>query len=290
MSKKIPHIKKAVGFALLLSFLPATGYGSLVRLNMRCGEDSLSPAQAEERVEWSTKCNHISADDRNDALFTGESNKKRPRPMYPLYATADLSAMWKAPVDRNAPCHMPAGHQVMAFCTSSCYTPEQELLFPDGFLAIKKARDLFLPEVLTLDAQSTLNNVRLKATSVASYTEEVRNTWHEILVFKTKRGGELKVTTNHPIVDGEGRVRTADSFKVGDSLVHYESGLDPIESISAIRYFGKVYNITPATEDLKSHIVVTQGYLNGSAYYQNDGANFLNRTILRRTLPEGLLQ
>jgi hypothetical protein len=282
--------RKAIGFALFLSFIPFTADASLVRLNMRCSEDSLSTEQSVERVEWATKCNHITADDRSDALFTGSGSKKRERPMYPLFATADLGGMWKAPVDRNAPCTLPPGYQVMAFCTSSCYTPDQVLLFPEGFVPVKKARDLFLPQVVTLDEKSTLNNIRLTTADVASYTEEVRDTWHDILVFKTKGGGELKVTKNHPVIDSEGRVRTADSFAVGESLVHFEQGQDPIVAIEPLRFFGKVYNITPASEKPTSHIVIAEGYLNGSAHYQNDGANFLNRTILRKTIPAGLVQ
>jgi hypothetical protein len=39
-----------------------------------------------------------------------------------------------------------------------------------------------------------------------------------------------------------------------------------------------------------SQIVVAQGYLSGSAYYQNDGVNYLNRQILRRNIPESLLR
>lgn len=282
--------KQAFGLSLLLLFLSVDTEASMVKLKMRCSEDSLDPSQATERVEWATKCHHISADDRNDALYTGEGKRKRSQPMYPIFATADLASLWRAPVDRNAPCTVPPGQTIMGFCTSSCYTPDQELLFPEGFVSIKKARDQFLSEVVTLDKESSIQNLKLKSSNVAAYTEEIRNTWHNILVFKTSSGGSLKVTPNHPLVDSNGVVRTADSFKVGDSLIHFEQGLDAIVSIKPLRYFGKVYNINPATEDLSSNIVIAQGYLNGSAYYQNDGSSFLNQSILRKTIPGELLQ
>lgn len=289
MNNKIPKVTMLLGMWLLLLAIPTNGYANIVRLNQRCSEDSLDAGQAEERVEWATKCGFITADDKNDALFTG-GTKKRARPMYPLFATEDLASMWSAPVDRNAPCTVPDGYKVMAFCTSSCYTPDMALLFPEGFVPIKEARDEFLPKVVTLDDESSLDNIKLKTTDVASYTEEVRNTWHDILAFKTGSGDELKVTKNHPVVDSQGRVRSADSFKVGESLVHYKNGLKAITAIEPLRYFGKVYNITPSSESLKSNIVVAQGYLNGSAYYQNDGANFLNRTVLRRTIPTQVIE
>jgi hypothetical protein len=285
-----------VGIFLLA--VPKPGYADLVRLNMRCSEDTLEVAQAIERVEWAVKCGHITDDDKSDALFTGGS-KPRTRPMYPLFATEDLASMWKAPVDRNAPCTVPPGFKVMAFCTSSCYTPDQVLLFPEGYTSIKVARDLFLPKIVTLDEESSLGKVGLKETDVASYTEEVRNAWHDILVFNTENGGELKVTKNHPIIDQGGKVRAAESFKVGDALMHVDvdgssdsayTEADFITSVTPVRYFGKVYNVTPKTDSLKSNIVIAQGFLNGSAHYQNEGANYLNRKILRSTIPARILQ
>jgi hypothetical protein len=40
---------------------------------------------------------------------------------------------------------------------------------------------------------------------------------------------------------------------------------------------------------LQKNIVVTNGYLNGTAYFQNDGAQHLNRRILRGALIKGVL-
>jgi len=170
MVTKIPKMIKGIGLFLAVSTI---GYANIVRLNMRCSEDSLDVNQAIERVEWAAKCGYITADDKNDSLYTGSEGRRRDRSMYPLFATVDLASMWKAPVDRNAPCHIPSGYQVMAFCTASCYTPDQVLLFPEGFVSIKKARDLFLPEVVTLDEKSTLSDIRLKVTNVASVSYHI---------------------------------------------------------------------------------------------------------------------
>ncbi len=262
--------------------------GSAPVMKSRCNEDSLEPGSARERIEWSAKCGHITGTEREYSLF--DAGQLRTRPLYPLYGKEDMSEIWKGSVDRNAPCSVPGGMTVIAFCTSSCYTPEQLLLFPEGFLKIKEAKGAVMSHVMVLRDNSTSDNLKFVAFPVESYTEEVRPNWQDVLKFKTKSGGELRVTTNHPIVDMIGAVKTADKFKVGESLVHYQHGLDPIIGIEKERYFGKVYNLAPDTRSLVSNIVVAQGYLNGSSYFQNEGEAFQNRSLLRRTIPVDLLQ
>jgi hypothetical protein len=262
--------------------------GPVPLMKSRCNEDSLEIPQARERTEWAAKCGHITPDERTFALTEG--GKDRPRPLYPLYGTEDMGQLWHAPVDRNAPCNVPGGMTVVAFCTASCYTPEQKVLFPEGFIKIQKARELVLSHVMALRDGSSFSNLKLAPLPVESYTEEVRPNLQDILNFKTKSGGELRVTTNHPIVDGNGEVKTADKFKVGEPLVHYLYGPDKIVSIKKEQYFGKVYNLAPDTKLPVSNIVVAQGYLNGSSYFQNDGVNFQNRKLLRRTLPANLME
>lgn len=262
--------------------------GSAPIMRSRCNEDSLDVGQARQRVEWAARCGHITGSEREFSLF--ENGQPRQKPLYPLIAKEDLSELWRAPIDVNAPCNLPPGLIVAAFCTASCYTPEQTVLFPEGFTAIKQAKDEVMSHVMVLRDNATLSDMRLVAFPVESYTEEVRANWQDILHFKMKSGGDLKVTTNHPIVDGTGQVKSADKFKVGESLVHYLSGLDPITEIKKERYFGKVYNLAPDTRSLVSNIVVAQGYLNGSSNYQNELEQYQNRSLLRRTIPDYLLQ
>lgn len=276
-----------MGVASLMLIAEVSFAGSAPIMKSRCSEDSLSNGQATERIEWSAKCGHITGNERQYSLFDGPS--PRPRPLYPLYGTEDMSQIWRAPVDRNAPCAVPGGMTVVAFCTASCYTPDQQVLFPDGFVEIAKAKKDVLPDVMALRDASTFSNLKFASYPVESYTEEVRPTWMDILYFTMKSGGTLNVTTNHPIVDENGVVKTADKFKVGDSLVHYLNGLDPIVSIKKEGYFGKVYNLAPNTRLPLSNILVAQGYLNGSSYFQNDGVDLQNRKLLRRSVPDQLV-
>lgn len=81
---------------------------------------------------------------------------------------------------------------------------------------------------------------------------------------------------------------TADKFKAGDALVALGGELDPIQSIESIIYFGKVYNVFVKSSVPQENIVVTNGYLNGSAYFQNEGAGNMNKTLLRKKLTKGV--
>ena len=60
-------------------------------------------------------------------------------------------------------------------------------------------------------------------------------------------------------------------------------------SIRKFNYFGKVYNLFVKSSALHKNIVVTNGYLNGTAYFQNDGAQHLNRQLFRGALIKGVL-
>lgn len=281
--------KYAIGSFCLWLLMEASAFaGSAPIMKSRCSEDSLEPGQAVERTEWAARCGHITADERHYSL--NEGGQPRSRPLYPLYGTEDMGSLWRAPITRGAPCNVPGGMQVIAFCTASCYTGDQTVLFPEGFVEIETAKKEVLPDVMVLRDASTFDNLKFISYPVESYTEEVRPSWQDVLHFNMKSGGSLKVTTNHPIMDENGVVKTADKFKVGESLVHYLHGLDPIERIEKRGYFGKVYNLAPNTRLPLSNIVVAQGYLNGSSYFQNEGEAEQNRMLLRRQLPKNLIR
>jgi hypothetical protein len=51
-------------------------------------------------------------------------------------------------------------------------------------------------------------------------------------------------------------------------------------------YFGKVYNIKPVSRERVSNVLIAQGYLVGSARFQNDDVNYMNRALLFRAVPD----
>jgi hypothetical protein len=104
-----------------------------------------------------------------------------------------------------------------------------------------------------------------------------------------KSGGQITLTPNHPIVNDEGSLRLASDWKVGQNMVQLGGKFDEVVSIVPSVYYGKVYNVFVKSNSLQHNIVVTNGYLNGTAYFQNDGSGYINKQILRRNLIEGVL-
>lgn len=292
-------------------------------IDIRCSNDSLSPAEAAGRINWSlTQHPQETAEywyylAAGDVDFTKENRtlegvvdmvrkewllmptgEQRPRPIYPLWAIdADAgdpvvakAMTWRAPVDPSAPAKDRADAHIRAKCTSSCYKPEVRVFFPDGYHAIVDAVSKRFPKVVALSESSTFENLKYKVSKVAAYSKELQNAQHDIASIRTRSGGRLDVTLNHPLVDGTGVMREAHSFKVGDALVRSNGQRDTIVDIRLEKHFGQVYNLRPEDETLLSQIVVAEGFLSGSAWYQNDGANNLNRDVFRLYLPESLVE
>lgn len=291
----------------------------------RCNHDSLSPSQALGRLEWMKKCENqvpaiktffeiIGGPDQlsnylNDTT-SGEYGRPRPRPLYVTFSAGDGSP-WMAPAPGSADwtlgavlppefqqqidslsCNVPQGLKVFGVCTSSCYTPDQRLLFSSQagqeYIAILTARDKKMSEIVTLSDDSTFEKLVLKAASVGQFISELVDSNHKVVTFDMSSGGRLTVTHGHPLVDGDGYVREAADFKVGEFLVKADGTPDKISKITQSIHKGKVYNVLPMSTSTLGHIVIAEGYLNGSAYYQNDGVKFMNQKILRKNLTEGI--
>jgi hypothetical protein len=209
-------------------------------------------------------------------------------PLYPHPTLADCRLYTdKAGTSPIDPATTP--FYVNAYCVSSCYTPEQKILFPEGYEEIASAMSQMRPEMTTLSRTSSLGKIELVRNDVYSYTRERIDNWHVIYVVRTRSGGELRVTDKHPVITGEGRVVEALSLKAGDTLVQADGAVDPIVSVEKTKYFGKVYNIRPVTRDRISNILVAQGYLVGSSAYQNEDVDYMNRIILGRAIPKSVL-
>jgi hypothetical protein len=219
--------------------------------------------------------------------------------LYPTFMDRAHSPpkMWKAPKTADASCSgVPAQAYVAAVCVSSCATPEQLILAQDranGKLEYVKFVDAWNEKfafVATLTSQSTMSSKFVTKTKVDQWVTELEDGDHEILVFKMVSGRELRLTPNHPVVTDQGTMKLAEDFRVGENLVRLGGERDRIVSIQSVQHFGKVYNVFVQSNELHKNIVVTNGYLNGTAYFQNDGAGLLNRRLLRGGLIRGVLE
>lgn len=263
----------------------------------RCSKDSLSNTDAHGRHAWMVKCqDQVPVIKEFLTMFEDVKSKgfgldTPGRVLYPTFMDTKTKTVWKAPVKENGSCQVSETIYVAGVCVSSCATPEQQIMVEHNNktqnMKFIDALTMKVALVKTLQSDSSMSSKNLASTKVDTWVTEIEDTDHEILVFKMKSGGELRITTNHPVLSKDGVMKLSSEFKAGDSLVQVGGKLDQIESITKVPYFGKVYNVFVKSSALQKNVVVTNGYLNGTAFYQNEGAKFLNRAMFREQLFRG---
>jgi len=217
------------------------------------------------------------------------------RTLYPTFMNTATKPEkpWIAPVSDKSNCEIPKTAYVAAVCVSSCATPEQQILVQVEnekkmkYVPFIDALVGKIKNVETLSSESRLETKTVSKTSVQQWVTELMDTEHEILVFKTKSGRSLRVTPNHPLLSSEGMMKTADQFTEKDSIVELGGDLDPILQIEKTKYTGKVYNLFVNSDEPLRNVVITNGFLNGTAFYQNEGAVNMNRSLLRSRVTQG---
>lgn len=268
----------------------------------RCSQDSLSTTQARQRYAWMQKCRATvpMIDDflkqTEGVVKDGHSFGSATRPLYATFMDRKTKPEkpWIAPKVAGATCDIPATVYIASVCVASCATPEQQILAEVKanralkYVPFVEALTGNLSKVATLSSNSTLQSHKLEQVKVEQWITEMLDTDHVIVEFKMKSGRSLRLTENHPLLASDGSMRLAESFKTGESLVQLGGKLDQIVSINKTNYHGKVYNLFVKSSDPIKNIVVTNGYLNGSAFYQNEGAENMNRELLRSRLTRGV--
>jgi len=282
---------KEISAALFASTIlqSSLAFAAVESARCRTSADSLDQPQAKGRSEWARKCypqyagifgsstsGGIDMVDANGTVFIGY-------PTFGIVGPNNQITYWVAPTDPNASCEGSSAYSLLGFCLGGCYTAEQQVLFGDGYRPIGDAATKSQTAVMSLRPEATFENLTYAPRPLKQIVTDLQPGTQEILMFKTQSGGSLNVTTNHPLVDGEGRMRSADTLKLGESLVQEDGTLDPIQAIEKKTVFDRVYNVSVVGEDPMEQIVLAQGYLNGSIHYQNEGVKDLNRQLLRRT-------
>ncbi len=233
--------------------------------------------------------------------WTRPVDRLRARPYYPTFGTsANISSgiqLYPHPTLADCKLYSDTGglypvstFYVNGYCTASCYTPEQTVLFSEGEVPISDAYAQLRTDLVTLDEQSTLDDIQLKANRTYSYTKELRDAEHKVIEISTASGGFLRVTDEHAVVQGDGRIVQARTLKVGEDLVRADGTLDRITEVNKTTFHGLVYNLSPETTDRVSNLLVAQGFIVGSSAFQNDDIGYINRVILFRShVPENVI-
>ncbi|MGE0527747.1 MAG: Hint domain-containing protein [Bdellovibrionales bacterium] len=175
-------------------------------------------------------------------------------------------------------------------CVAGCYRADQRILTAASgeYTPVKEARALDLREIAVLNADSTLEKPRYVNASVAQYTETLEDSQETLITIRTSSGLQLVVTTNHPLLDGEGIMREAADLKIGDDLVKADGRRDKIVSLERSSFFGRVYNVAPVSRAPEDNLVVSEGLINGSHHYQTELHQMLNRQVVRTRLADGI--
>jgi Pretoxin HINT domain len=258
--------------------------------------------------QWRTGGISVSNDVRGFQVWTELAVLALPRPTYPSFGDNNdinfANQLFPNPNYSLVDCKLYtnqaattpfvpfAGHPafyVNGFCTSSCYTPEEQISFSTGDEGILDAMNTFRTDLKTLTPSSTLGKIGFRTDNVASYTRELHDSTHVIFEIRTESGGLLRVTDKHPVLEGNGRIVEARSLKAGDKLIKADGSRDRVESVTKTTHFGKVYNIKPTSTNRVANILVAQGFLVGSSRFQNDDVNFINRIILGRSIPKDVI-
>jgi hypothetical protein len=216
-------------------------------------------------------------------------------PICPLRASGTSSLLPRTVIDCNF--YTDSGRTsvytgpfyVTAYCESGCYAPDQSLRFSDGDLNIVDAMKAQRDDLVTLTSDATLDNLATQTSKVYSYTADIRDAKQVLYQITTASGGALSVTNEHPMVTSEGRLVKAEKLTAADQLLKADGTPDPITRIVKTDYFGKVYNIKPVSSERVANILIAQGYLVGSARFQNDDVNYMNRALLFRAIPDEVM-
>ncbi len=224
---------------------------------------------------WQTTTRYQVCDDMYPALTEGKTAQLRETDI-------GMNCYWITETN-------PRPFYVVAYCEAGCYAPDQRLLFSDGEANIQDAAREGREDLMTLSPESTLDDLKLQPNTVSSYTTDVRDSEHILYEVSTESGGLLRVTNEHPVITSEGRLVKAETLVAGDELVRVDGTPDRIVEVRKTTHFGKVYNVRPVSRDQVSNILVAQGYLVGSARFQNEDVEHINRLLLYRAIPEEVL-
>jgi hypothetical protein len=268
--------------------------------------DSADVNGAYTRYQWRVGVCTTSTDTNGFQKWTEPTSLWLPRPNYPTFGNAaDINTAVQLFPNPNTTLHdcslytdalathradtSASGFFVNGYCTASCYTPEQEISFGDHQVPILDALNSTREGVTTLTENATLGHVKFTTDGVASYTRELHDSTHPIFEINTRSGGQLRVTANHPVLEGSGRIVEAQHLEVGVELIRANGKRDQIVSITKTTHFGKVYNLKPNATSRVQNILVAQGFLVGSSRFQNEDVDLMNRIILGHGIPKDVI-
>jgi hypothetical protein len=265
----------------MLALLLFVGLSSTAsaQLNYRCfQDDQLTTVElGAGRNAWARKCGY--ANTTQEAYMNSEGEYivfSQGCYSYPSIP-AGSDCKFFVPASEGAACIY--GLAKLGKCYVGCYTPSEQLVFDGEFLGIEDAYQKGKVSVAGLSLDAAPNAIRFDEQPIRTYV--VGDTKEDIFLLETSAGHNVQVTSEHPMVNGDGTVVKAKTLKVGDTLLSADGKKVELTRISVFAYEGKVWNVQPASHEKKENILNVEGLLTGSVRFQNEWAQESFRLQLR---------
>ena len=156
------------------------------------------------------------------------------------------------------------------------------VLFSDEYKTLKNASDELRPVLKTVVSYNTESKIiNWGKTDELEFISGDHN--EEIYTIRVENGRRLEVTATHPMVRENGTVDRADNINPNDVLLTTE-GPSKVIAIDKSLYTGKVWNIQSNDTNVSSNILVAEGFLTGSARFQNEWSDVETRLSVRKNL------
>jgi hypothetical protein len=188
---------------------------------------------------------------------------------------------------------------VVGLCNPGCFTPEQTVLFSQGYLPVGDANIEATPEVVTLSAASSPAKLEFVETPVRQFvntpSEQRRKEGKTtIIVIEAVGGFQLRLSEEHPVLMASGVMKRADEVSTGDQVLSFKvvngsTGVPKpvrVTRTSRVPYFGNLVNVDLETLEPTQNVIVSNGILVGSNLDQTQrGRDLMGKQILEGLLP-----
>lgn len=294
----------------------------------RCSRDSLSIEQARARNLWAkdvqkkskywdsgrTQTTEIDFAMYNWPAFAENywnsvSNKPgvehlKGRPLYPTFlklvpGSVNIYDMnnspWRAYPTSSYAQTAPAGYQIAAFCTSSCFAPGMKILTSSGYVDISFASDISDKIKNKEKSRNVVHNIISPVFSKNSISFREKETEYVTELSKEKQeiislyleNVVLKVTENHVFVSEKGTVLYASEVveMLKNNKKPYILNMHG-KPVNVEKYELKteeifVYNVRNSGNEFYDHLYIVDGFLSGDSYLQSLEFDDANRHLFR---------
>jgi hypothetical protein len=256
------------------------------QLSTRCWEDDQlgTVTLAQGRNAWSKKCGYISQA-REDYLNSVNEYQVYTNGCYAYpNVPAGSNCTQFVPADGAAACI--TGLVKLGSCVTGCYTPDQRLTFNGEFQAIDQAYINKTRTVTALDKNATMDNLIFGEQAIYDFIAGDTNEYIYVLRAADR---QVQVTSEHPMVRGDGQMVKAKTLKAGDILLGADGSKLQLESVSTFFYHGTVWNVRPESRNMVENVLNAEGFLTGSVRFQNEWADTDFRLSIRDEVDVGTL-